>query len=112
MIGCGINHNTLIHGLEVYLRPPYALSVDYSNPKYHREYSCIDENGNITRKEFFHVFLQEHGVLSDLDKLKEICPIQKGNILEAESFIMNADEVWNTGLEKMKEDPFFFVRKA
>lgn len=112
MIGCGLSHNTLIHGLEVYLKPPYSLSVDYTDPKYHREYSCIDENGNITRKEFFHVFLHEHGFVSDFDKLQEICPIKKGNILEAESYIMNADEVWNTGLEKMKEDPFFFVKKA
>lgn len=112
MIGCGINHNTLLHGLEVYLKPPYALSVDYTDPKYHREYSCIDENGKISRKEFFHVFLHEHGFVSDFNKLREICPIEKGNILKAESFVMNAREVWDTGLNKMKEDPFFFVRKV
>lgn len=111
MIGCGISHNTLLHGLEVYCRPPYALNVDYSDPKYHREYTCIDEQDRIYRREFFHVFLFEHGFESDFDKLAEICPIKQGNILEAECFLMNAREVWDTGYQKMQEDPFFFVKR-
>ncbi|MBO5370378.1 MAG: hypothetical protein J6B23_06860, partial [Clostridia bacterium] len=43
------------------------------------------------------------------DRLRFLMPIQKGKILKAESYIMNAKDVWDVAVEKMKEDPFYFV---
>lgn len=111
MLGCGLYNNTILHGLEVLYKPPYSMTVNYSNPEFHREYACIDENDNIYRSEFFHVFAQENGYEGDFIKLRDVCPMKHGFVLEAECFLMNAQEVWDKALEKMKEDPYYFVRK-
>lgn len=112
MVGCGITHNTLIHGLEILVRPPYAMAVDYTDPEYHREYSCIDENKNVFKQEFFHVFYHAMGYYSDFGKLNNIMEIKNGYILNAESFLMDAKTVWDTVYTKMQEDPYYFVHKA
>ena len=109
MIGCGITHNTLIHGVEDFIRPPYVYNIDYSLPKYHREFVCIDENDNIYRQEFFVAFACVYDYIQRFDRLRFLMPIQKGKILKAESYIMNAKDVWDVAVEKMKEDPFYFV---
>lgn len=111
MVGCGIARNTLIHGVECFHRPPYAFKVDYTDPKYHREYKCIDENGNITQAEFFHVYMEPYGYNQDYDKLRGLMEIKEGSILNAESFLMDAKTVWDTVLNKMKEEPFYFMKK-
>lgn len=110
MLGCGLYNNTIIHGLEVYHKPPYALSVDYSNPKYHREYACIDENDKIYRREFFHVFMEAKGYEGNFKVLENICEMKHGYVLKAECFLMDANTVWEKGLNKMKEEPYYFVK--
>lgn len=110
MLGCGLYNNTILHGIEVFYKPPYSMAVDYSKPEFHREYSCIDENDNIYRSEFFHVFAQEKGYEGDFIKLKNVCPMKRGFVLEAECFLMDAQTVWNTAREKIKQDPYYFVR--
>ena len=110
MLGCGITHNTLIHGVEAYYKPPYAFSVDYTLPEYYRLYTRIDENDNITRKEFHHAFMENVGYHQDYDKLAPLMDMKKGYILDAESFLMDANTVWTTVLEKMKIDPFYFMK--
>lgn len=111
MVGCGIARNTLIHGVECFYKPPYAFKVDYNDPEYHREYKCIDENGEITQAEFFHEFMVPYGYRSDYDKLRGLAEIKEGMILNAESFLMDARNVWDTALNKMKEEPFYFMMK-
>lgn len=110
MLGCGLYNNTILHGVEVFCKPPYALAVDYSKPEFHREYACIDEKDRVYRKEFFHVFAQEKGYEGDFIKLKNICKMNQGNVLKAECFLMDAKTVWDTATEKMKDDPYYFVR--
>lgn len=112
MVGCGITHNTLIHGVECFQMPPYAFTVDYSNPKYHREYTCIHEDGTMTTKEFFHMFAEPIGWYQDYDKLRGLMEISSGKILDADSYLMDAQTVWNTVLEKMKIEPYYFVSRT
>ncbi len=112
MVGCGITHNTLIHGVEDYVRPPYVYKMDYTVSPYHREYACIDENDNVTRAEFFHEFIEPYGYEQDYGKLAEITEIKSGNVLAAESFIFDAARLWNTVEKKMRQEPYFFVKKA
>lgn len=111
MIGCGITHNTLIHGVEAYLPAPYVFQKDYKDPKWHREYVCIDHDDRVYRAEFFHEFAEAHGYGQDFGKLANLMDIRKGYLLKAESFVMDAAAVWNTVLNKMKEDPYYFVFK-
>lgn len=111
MLGCGITHNTLIHGVECFYKPPYAFRMDYSLPEYHREYVCIDARNHVTRAEFFHVFMEQYGYDQDYGKLYGLMEIKQGNILEAESFLMDTKTVWDTVLEKMKQEPYYFMKK-
>lgn len=110
MLGISTSNNTLIHGVEVVVKPPYFLAVDYSDPKYHREYSCIDYNNNIVRQEFFHGFPDVMGWHGNFTKLNEICEMQTGEIHGAFSYLMDAKTVWDVAMKKMKEEPYFFVR--
>ena len=112
MIGCGITHNTLIHGVEDFVRPPYVYRMDYTKEPYHREYACVDENDRVTRAEFFHEFMELYGYEQDYDKLSQIMELKGGNIKSAESFIFDAKEVWDTVEKKMREEPYFFVKKG
>lgn len=112
MVGCGITHNTLIHGVECFCKPPYAFKVDYSDPKYHRIYTCIDENDNVVRQEFLHEFMEDLGWYQDYDKLKNLMDIKEGKILDAQSYVMDAKTVWNTVLNKMQEEPYYFVSRT
>lgn len=111
MLGCGITHNTLIHGVECYVCAPYAFQVDYSDREFQREYVTIDEDDVVRRKEFFHEFMESYGYNQDYGKLANVMDIPKGYILKSESYLMDAQEVWKTVLDTMKKDPFYFVSK-
>ena len=111
MLGCGITHNTLIHGAECYTRAPYAFQVDYSEPEFYREYVTIDENDTVRRQEFFHEFMEPYGYNQDYGKLANVMDIPKGYILKSESYLMDAKEVWDTVLATMEKEPYYFVSK-
>ena len=96
LLGCGLTKNTILHGLEIFCDLPYACKVDYSDPEYYRNYACIDENDCVYRKEFRHVFAQAVGYEHDFGKLKNIVDLYPQNVLEAECFLFDADELWNT----------------
>lgn len=110
MVGCGITHNTLIHGVECFFRPPYAFNVDYKNPDYARIYTCIDEEDNVFRNEFFHIFMEENGFYQDYKKLENLMDIKCGKILDADCYLMDAKKIWETVLNKMQVDPYYFVK--
>ena len=112
MVGCGITHNTLIHGVECYERPPYAFTVDYSDPTYHRDYTCIHEDGTKTTREFYHMFTEPIGWYQDYDKLRGLLEMREGKVLDADCYLMDAKEVWETVLKKMKEEPYYFVSRT
>ena len=111
MLGCGITHNTLIHGVECYFKAPYAFKVDYSDPLYHRIYTMVDEDDRISRIEFYHEYMEPYGYNQDYGKLANNMDIPKGYILKSESYLMDAAAVWDTVLNKMKEEPYYFVSK-
>lgn len=111
MIGCGIAHNTLIHGVECFVKAPYAFTVDYTVAPYKREYTVRDAYGVETKINFFHEFTEAIGWYQAFYKLLEVMKITEGKVLEAQSFIMDAKEVWDTVIEKMKEDPYFFMSR-
>ena len=111
LVGCGLTKNTILHGLEVHVKPPYSLAVDYTNPKYHREYTCIDENGNSYTKEFFHVFASESGYEHDFNKLGNIVELKPQKILEAECYLFDAFELWEDVKAAMEKDPYCIARR-
>lgn len=111
MVGCGITHNTMIHGAEIHMNVPYIFTFDYSLPEYHREYACIDENDCIHRKIFYHEFIGKAGWYQNYGRLANLMKVEMGHILEAESYVFDAEKTWNTVCGKMKDDPYYFVTR-
>ena len=111
LLGCKLARNTILHGLEVHLKPPYAFAVDYSVPEYHRDYTCIDENGNSYTKEFFHAFANECGYDHDFDKLRNIVECNTQKILDADCYLFHAYELWETVKTAMEKDPYCLAKK-
>lgn len=112
LVGCGLKKNTILHGLEIHCKVPYAFKVDYSDPKYHRVYTCIDENDTVHRKEFYHVFAKASGWAHSFDKLGEVFPLNPVKLLDAQCYLFNSDELWNTVEKALKNNPYCLAEKA
>ncbi len=112
LVGCGLKKNTLLHGLEIALKVPYAFGVDFSDPKYHRDYICIDENGEEHKREFFHVFARESGWAHNFDKLAEVIPLNPVKLLDAQTYVFDASKLWNDVEQALKENPYCLAEKC
>ena len=112
LVGCGLKKNTLLHGLEIACKVPYAFGVDFSDPRYHREYICIDENGIEHKREFFHVFARESGWAHNFDKLAEVLPLETVKLLEADTYIFDAKKLWNDIENAFEKDPYCLAEKC
>ncbi len=110
LVGCGLAKNTILHGVEIACRVPYAFGVDYSDPEYHREYICIDQEGKEYKKEFFHVFARGSGYEHDFTRLGEIMKLTPVRLLDAECYIFDAKELWNFAEEALRKDPYCLAR--
>ena len=110
-IGCGLSHNTILHGLEIHCKVPYAFKADYSLPEYHREYVCIDEDGKAYKKEFFHMFAKVTGWHHSLSRLTEIMPCVPVKVLEAECYLFDAKELWTIVEEALRKDPYCLAKR-
>lgn len=112
LVGCGLKKNTLLHGLEIACKVPYAFGVDFSDPHYHRDYICVDENGVEHKREFFHVFARESGWAHNFDKLAEVIPLTAVKLLEADTYIFDAQKLWDDVAKALKENPYCLAEKC
>ncbi len=108
-IGCSSNHNTTMHGVEEYFGAAYCI-----NQETPVDYVLKDRNGKQTvLKSYRHNFIWngEHVEqrYSRLETLLNAREMQKGKVLEADCTLMQASAVWEKGLEKLKQDEWFFV---
>ena len=71
----------------------------------------IDENGNSQTKEFFHVFARESGYNHDFNKIGNIVELKPQKILEAECYLFDAYELWESVKKAMEKDPYCIARK-
>lgn len=111
LLGCTPYQLTILHGLEAHCKVPYVFKADYNNPKFHREYTCIDENGIAHKNEFFHMFATVGGYNHDFIKLKNIMELKTLKILEADCYLFNAKELWCVVEDALKRDPFCLASK-
>lgn len=109
MLGCSLDRNTSMHGVEETAIPPYC--IDKQNPIV---YTLKNKDKTIEKLSYRHNFLDEKGrhiaqrysriidLLSDDEK-------KFGKVLEAECVVMDARALWEKGHKKLVEDPLFFV---
>lgn len=105
-LGCSTKSNTSMHGVEEYAKVPYVLSKDT------RRYVIIDKYGNKTEKDYHYHYIKQNGFIQRYDKLENLMEFQRGNVLAAQCAVVDCSKMWKIGVEKLKEDPYYFVEKT
>ena len=108
-IGCSSNHNTTMHGVEELFGASYCINKE--NPV---NYVLGDRNGKkTTLKSYRHLFHWngEHvgQCYARLENLLNAKEMKKGKLLQADCTLMLSSAVWEKGLEKLKQDEWYFV---
>lgn len=106
MLGCSTKYNTSMHGVEEKAKVPYILSSDT------RTYTLIDENGNKTTKDYYYHYMTQRGFGQRYDRLEALMPFKKGFVLKAECNLIDSKTMWQTGLDILEKDPYFFTEKT
>ena len=104
-LGCSTKSNTSMHGVEEYAKAPYVLSENT------RHYVIINKDGNRTEKDYYYHYIHQRGFAQRYDRLENIMNFQRGNVLKAECAVVDCEEMWKVGSEKIKSDPYYFVEK-
>ena len=105
MLGCGISCNTSMHGVEEYLPTSYVL------PKEPTPYTIVlpDKTYNI---DFYRHHIRQNGYRTCFERLYDIIDhiyMPKGSIHGAQSYLIDAPEMWRVGIEALEKDEFYFV---
>ena len=107
MLGCGWRPNTSMHGVEELAGAPYCLTP------YEVEYNIKLENGKlITARHRQHHFGRRW--IPRYDRLEQVLPqkfVRRGKVLEANAILLDAKGVWETALQAMKKNSYFFVEQ-
>lgn len=102
MLGCGLNPNTSMHGIEELVEPDYLY-----NPVI--EYQLVMMNGTTVSREYrphnFDGWAQRYDRLIDQPDLK----IKKGRVLSAECQLIDAESMWSVAKSCLMRDAHFFV---
>ena len=109
MLGCGLRCNTSMHGVEETAEPPYCMDRTGTV-----KYILIDGDKVVEQQAYRHNFALDDGrhYIQRYDRIEELLDsgeIKHGYILDAESYLMDADAVWKKGHAKLLEEPMFFV---
>lgn len=103
-IGCGLGPNTMMHGVEEKVAPPYLLdgTVAYA--------VTLADGSHLTMTITGHNF---KGWEQHYERLESLLyrGLKRGKLLQADCYLMEADEMWFAALTKLRQTPLFFVDK-
>jgi aminoglycoside 3-N-acetyltransferase len=104
-LGCGLDANTSMHGIEEMVIPYYLYGLNY-------DYKLILQDGKVLKTDslshgFTDVDQRYDRVLDVLDKTD----YSLGKTLNGDCYVLNAEAVWEKVLNKIKKDPMYFVDK-
>ena len=108
MLGCGLEPNTLIHGVEECIGTPYVLTKEET------VFDIVFPDGKQEKASHIkHHFHDENGkyVHQRYERLLQVVPIRGGMVLNAVAYPLDANIVWQAVADKIKEDCWFFVDK-
>ena len=105
-LGCSTVSNTSMHGVEEYAGAPYVLSKDT------KRYILTDKYGNKTEKEYRYHYISQNGYSQRYDRLENLMEFKWGTVLAASCALVDCYEMWKKGVEKIKEEPYYFVEST
>jgi aminoglycoside 3-N-acetyltransferase len=105
MLGCGLRPNTTMHALEEYENPPYLFGEDCV-------YIITDGDGKTYEKKYKH-----HGFSGWTQRYDRVANLSSdsfiscGNVLKAQTFVLESQGLKMAVVSKLREDPCYFVDK-
>ena len=112
ILGSHPDHNTALHGVEEKGNAPYIFSPDVKI-----DYVLKDGETQIRQTALRHYFnrdgykyTQEYARIIDL--LNEGTEYTKGKVLNADCYLFDAKALWDKGVEKIKQNPYFFTERV
>ena len=111
ILGSHPDHNTTLHGVEEKGNAPYIFEPD--KPVRYVLKDGAQETEQIALRHMFvkkdHYFAQRYArILELLTEAECVC----GKVLNADCYLMSAKAVWDKGVAKIQEDPYFFVDRV
>ena len=107
LLGCPFARNTFMHGMEEIAGVPYVLGN-------YRTFTLVDENGEShtvkNRAHFFH--RPEGDLIQRYDRAPDVLSegeFSLGKVHGADSLLLDACALREKSVQKMKEDPFYFI---
>jgi len=105
MLGCGLEPNTSMHGIEEMAAPDYLYGCNH-------KYKLILQDGTFTETDMLSHNFKD--VEQRYDRLLDVLAetdYSFGKVLNADCYVLKAEEVWKKVLEKLKENSLYFVDK-
>jgi aminoglycoside 3-N-acetyltransferase len=103
MLGCGLAPNTFMHGVEEAVGTPYVLSDKKIC------YEIVYADGSADK--IFHTPHDFKDTTQRYERLENLMDMQKGKVLSADAYVMDACVLWETASAMMKKDPLYFIEK-
>lgn len=105
-IGCGLRPNTLMHGVEELVKPPYLFNGEVSytivtgkGSEYSASYLTHDFKGYVQRYDRIAEFLTKDEMI-------------RGGVLKAECYALKAVPLWEKALKEIKKNELAFVDRT
>lgn len=105
MLGCGLKPNTTMHAIEEYVEPPFLFGPPLL-------FTIRDRQGNTYRREYKTHGFNDHGYAQRYEKVLDLdCSsfLRRGKVLRADTIVLDAPAFRNAVLNKLRNDPYFFV---
>lgn len=105
MLGCGLKPNTSMHGVEEAFPTSYVLSP---KPMIYLIQTPQEEY----QKPYYRHWISQNGYAQRYDRAVTILNrlyISRGDIHGADSYLIDAAELWKQALQVLTQDEFFFV---
>ena len=104
-LGCSLEANTSIHGVEELVEPPYLFSDE-------SQYFITTTDGKQLSKKYRNHNFQNYEQRYDrIENLLENKDLIKGKVLEANCYLLNSAEMWKVAYEKTQKELLYFVDK-
>lgn len=108
MLGCGVAPNTSMHGVEEKFGVPYVLAPEKFN------YTMVTPQATYEQGYFRH-YISQNGYGQRYARLENVMDpkyMAKGIVHGAECCLIDSARMWQTGLDTMKKDAYYFVEKV